>query len=276
MISRYTDLYPLMLPDLPDIQTPLLLQVIQQTGREFCRTTESLRERQTYNIVDAQDAYDVAYAAAIALSQSTAAAVIAGEAAYDAALIYQLKSAYDAEIIRPDNIWDNGDDQTAPVDPYNYSFDPSDGKLTLHYCPQSYDPVAEAWAGTTPYVVGDIVLVSSLRYLCAKAHTSGTWATDLAANDWKLIPNDMLVDAILVPRMFSTELAAWFMEKWGEGIVAGAMSKLCAMRNKGWSSPERVQYFSAEYKRFTNLAMRENFVRDTQKSMTFTAPQWTP
>jgi hypothetical protein len=48
------------------------------------------------------------------------------------------------------------------------------------------------------------------------------------------------------------------------------------MRNKGWSSPERVAYFLGEYKRITNLAMRENFVRDTQKSMTFTTPQWTP
>jgi hypothetical protein len=275
MTSRFQDLYPFLLPDLPGIQTPLLLQTVQAVGREFARTTESWKERITMNIVDADNAYDVAYAAAIAAGKSTAAAEIEGDNAYDAALVYMLKSAYDAEIIRPASIWDSGDDKTATVDPYNFSFEPADAKLTLHYCPQKYSPVATAWATLTDYEAGDIVIVSLHRYLCGIAHTSGTWATDLAAGDWTLIPDDLLIDAVLVPKPFSTELAAWFMEKWSEAIVAGTMMKLCAMRNKGWSSPERVAYFASEYRRFTNLAMRENLVADKPGSAVFTSPGWT-
>lgn len=41
-----------------------------------------------------------------------------------------------------------------------------------------------SWATTTAYVVGDVVSQSGLRYLAAVAHTSGTFATDLAAGKW--------------------------------------------------------------------------------------------
>lgn len=43
-----------------------------------------------------------------------------------------------------------------------------------------------AWLTSTAYVVGDIRTVSSVAYYCTTAHTSGTFATDLAANRWRL------------------------------------------------------------------------------------------
>lgn len=41
-----------------------------------------------------------------------------------------------------------------------------------------------AWVTATAYVVGDIVTQSGKRYIAATAHTSGTFATDLAAAKW--------------------------------------------------------------------------------------------
>jgi len=41
-----------------------------------------------------------------------------------------------------------------------------------------------AWATTTAYVIGDLVEESGTNYYCLEAHTSGTFATDLAANKW--------------------------------------------------------------------------------------------
>lgn len=41
-----------------------------------------------------------------------------------------------------------------------------------------------AWVTATAYVGGDVVLQGSNCYVCATAHTSGTFATDLAANKW--------------------------------------------------------------------------------------------
>ena len=41
------------------------------------------------------------------------------------------------------------------------------------------------WATTTAYVVDDIVVRGGSTYICLVAHTSGTFATDLAANKWE-------------------------------------------------------------------------------------------
>lgn len=50
-----------------------------------------------------------------------------------------------------------------------------------------------AWVTGTAYVVGDVVLQGSNCYVCATAHTSGTFATDLAASKWTVqtIPVEM-------------------------------------------------------------------------------------
>lgn len=41
------------------------------------------------------------------------------------------------------------------------------------------------WATTTAYVVDDIVVRGGSTYICLVAHTSGTFATDLAASKWE-------------------------------------------------------------------------------------------
>jgi hypothetical protein len=46
---------------------------------------------------------------------------------------------------------------------------------------------ADAWETATEYVVGDNVVINSNLYRCAVAHTSGTFADDLAAGDWTLV-----------------------------------------------------------------------------------------
>lgn len=43
-----------------------------------------------------------------------------------------------------------------------------------------------AWATATSYAVNDKVLTGGLKYICLVAHTSGTFATDLAAGKWDL------------------------------------------------------------------------------------------
>lgn len=42
------------------------------------------------------------------------------------------------------------------------------------------------WATLTAYVKGDLVAQGDSVYLCIEAHTSGTFATDLAASKWVL------------------------------------------------------------------------------------------
>lgn len=49
-------------------------------------------------------------------------------------------------------------------------------------------PTAAAWLTTTAYAVGDLVAQGGTQYYCTTAHTSGTFATDLAAGKWYALP----------------------------------------------------------------------------------------
>jgi hypothetical protein len=55
--------------------------------------------------------------------------------------------------------------------------------ISIEYIYFCKDP--SAWATNTAYVVGDYVLQSNTIYYCLIAHTSGTFATDLAASKWE-------------------------------------------------------------------------------------------
>ena len=48
-------------------------------------------------------------------------------------------------------------------------------------------PSPAAWLTATAYVVDDYVIESSIVYRCIVDHTSGTFATDLAALDWEVL-----------------------------------------------------------------------------------------
>jgi hypothetical protein len=47
-------------------------------------------------------------------------------------------------------------------------------------------PAAPQWLTSTAYTIGQYVTESGVTYICIVAHTSGTFATDLAAGDWIL------------------------------------------------------------------------------------------
>lgn len=46
------------------------------------------------------------------------------------------------------------------------------------------DPADAAWMSGTAYLPGRVVTNSAVAYLCVVAHTSGTFATDLASGKW--------------------------------------------------------------------------------------------
>ena len=54
--------------------------------------------------------------------------------------------------------------------------------LIIEYGKKIEDP--DAWVTDTAYIIGDYTLQSNTIYFCLEAHTSGTFATDLAADKW--------------------------------------------------------------------------------------------
>lgn len=73
------------------------------------------------------------------------------------------------------------------VQPISYVFPPlKEHELSRNGYSVTLDFDHAAWVTSTAYVVGNIRTVSSVAYYCTTAHTSGTFATDLAANRWRL------------------------------------------------------------------------------------------
>lgn len=67
--------------------------------------------------------------------------------------------------------------------------------ITLALFAAAFDPKG-AWATATAYVQRDAVTESGNLYICAVAHTSGTFATDLAAGRWMLVGNSTAVSSV--------------------------------------------------------------------------------
>lgn len=55
------------------------------------------------------------------------------------------------------------------------------------------------------------------------------------------------MNVILRPTRSATGMEKWVLDKYFMQIAAGCKSKLCAMPNKPWSSPELVSYYTAIY-----------------------------
>ncbi len=278
MITRIQDMRNSLLYDLPGMNEalPLLDSQICDACREFCRETEAWREKLTFNILDSQNAYDVAYAVAITAGQSTDAAKVAGENARDAALKYELRPHYDADVIRPWRVWSDHSPDTALVDVSRYDFDVATAILRFRSQLRTYSPTATTWATTTAYAAGSYAINTAVRYLCAIAHTSGTFATDLAAGKWVAMPNDLVVIAVLQPHSGTVELASWFMEKWSDAIVAKTKALCMAMKDKKWSSPERVSFFEGQYTDELYKAKRERFAEDSRNGMRIESMPYIP
>ena len=73
--------------------------------------------------------------------------------------------------------------------PDAYGFDLTvDGKIKKGTAPTGTARVKKipgsAWTTSTAYIVDDVVVQSSASYICLTAHTSGVFATDLAASKW--------------------------------------------------------------------------------------------
>ncbi len=60
-----------------------------------------------------------------------------------------------------------------------------DSQINILYVQKANTSYA-AWVTSTAYVIGDLVIESDTNYVCIESHTSGTFATDLAADKWEL------------------------------------------------------------------------------------------
>ncbi len=86
--------------------------------------------------------------------------------------------------------------------------------------------------------------------------------------------DEIVVKVALVPRMSTLDMPEWFMERWGEGIVAGTKKSLMEQRNKPWTSLDRVIFFEAEFDRYVASARHESLLKFKSKQPTVQMRSW--
>lgn len=85
-----------------------------------------------------------------------------------------------------------------------------------------------AWVTLTAYIAQDVVTQGSGTYACVTGHTSGTFATDLAAGKWVLIAGSTgtttyaSLSDVLLTSLAANQLMTWNGTKWVNGTLLNA------------------------------------------------------
>jgi hypothetical protein len=98
----------------------------------------------------------------------------------------------------------------------------------VSWMPRIYKFNTTAWATATDYVVGDVrtVTASGECYRCLVAHTSGTFATDLAASKWVLMPVLEVMHEFTIRHMHATWLRENGQTQTGAALQKEALAEL--------------------------------------------------
>lgn len=97
----------------------------------------------------------------------------------------------------------------------------------VSWTPRRFNFNTTEWATKTDYVVGDVRTVSSLEcYRCLVAHTSGTFATDLAASKWVLMPVLEVMHEFLIRHVHASYLRENGQPQTGVGLQKEALAEL--------------------------------------------------
>lgn len=160
---------------------------------------------------------------------------------------------------------------------YNQTFDSTDTGHPVLGC--IVRKTAGDWVTGTAYVVGDLVANSGSYYLCAIAHTAGTFATDLTAVKWVLTTESCIWqvkfapksdDAYVFPYIYlpkcpidldtshvdhrSDSEVLIMPEPFHEGWHLRALYKA----HQRFGSPEKAAMMGAEFNSWLQTAVEEN------------------
>ena len=101
--------------------------------------------------------------------------------------------------------------------------------------------VQDTWVTATAYTLGQRVVKSGIIYQCQVAHTSGTFATDLAAADWVVVQYaTMWISGITQYAATSTDLA-WITSGQSSGVSSGVSAfSILNTSSVNWEDPNGI------------------------------------
>ena len=84
----------------------------------------------------------------------------------------------------------------------------------------------------------------------------------LRANAMSADPRILSVRAVEHPHYNSERAPRWFIEKYGEAVVAGTLAKLCGMKGRPWIDDETARQEFVRYENFCTTARVNSFSTD--------------
>ena len=79
-------------------------------------------------------------------------------------------------------------------------------------------------------------------------------------------PISISIRAVERPKMNSEIAPAWFIQKYGDAIVSGALAKLFAMSNRPWSDPVQAQIELVAWQNALSSARIDSFREDASQN----------
>jgi hypothetical protein len=105
----------------------------------------------------------------------------------------------------------------------------SDDQINIEYV-QRADTTYTAWVTSTLYSAGAYVIQSSMNYKCLVSHTSGTFATDLAAGKWEISTIDDIDTEIA---RFDSSLKTVLAARLG-AVLSKSLTKHKTEQDQAW------------------------------------------
>lgn len=84
----------------------------------------------------------------------------------------------------------------------------------------------------------------------------------LRAHAMSADPRILSVRAVEQPHYNSERAPRWFIEKYGEAVVAGTLAKLCGMKGRPWFDEETARQELVRYENFCTTARVNSFSAD--------------
>lgn len=96
----------------------------------------------------------------------------------------------------------------------------------VSWVPEVVEFTLTAWAATTNYVVGDVIVQAGESYRCLEAHTAGVFADDLAAGKWILQPVLRVLGEFVIEHTEGLILREGGQQQTGYQLQNAALKKL--------------------------------------------------
>ncbi|MFA5107766.1 MAG: hypothetical protein WC497_05595 [Patescibacteria group bacterium] len=276
VLTAYSDLYPLMTPELPGCPEPFILQALKKSLRKFCQDSDAWREQLAsidlkdgildYSLVSAVDA-EIRHVVEVRIGAEIvdlAGADVVTTAAIGATTfnVHGIASVT-GTIASGDQFIISGNDGTL----YTLS---ADAVITAHTATLVFTPAltAEATAGDKLAVVPqkDLgTLISPDLYVyraeattrLGVAQARGTLSLDASLEPTEDLVRGLDVKVSLVPHVNSDAVDLDFLTRWAEAVSGGALFSLMTMKGRKWTDAGRAALFLLDYNKGLSRARRE-------------------